>query len=153
MSLASFWANTPTLSVYRIDIEATRGVDILADMKHLPLKSNSVDVIWCHHVLEHVDDDRTAISELQRVLRPGSGELVVSVPMASTPMTVEYGFPDPMSSGHWRAYGEDFETRLTDSGLIVQAVDFNVPPEGKLHYGLIPERFYLGKKTAYSANL
>ena len=63
-------------------------------------------------------------------------------------MTVEYGYPDPMKSGHWREYGEDFETRLTDSGFIVQAVDFSVSPEDKVHYGLIPEPFYIAKKMA-----
>jgi SAM-dependent methyltransferase len=146
-ALASFWANTPTLSVYKVDIGVARGVDFLADMKHLPIKSNSVDVIWCHHVLEHVDDDRAAMKELQRILRPGSGELVVSVPMASASTTVEYGFPDPMDTGHWRAYGEDFETRLTDSGLTVQAVDFSLREE-ELRYGFNPERFYVAKKTA-----
>jgi SAM-dependent methyltransferase len=147
-ALASFWVNSPTLTIHRIDIASTRGVDLLADMKHLPIKSNSVDVIWCHHVLEHVDDDRAAMRELRRVLRPSTGELVVSVPMSSAPTTTEYGFPDPMDTGHWRAYGEDFETRLTDSGLTVHAVDFNLAPEDNVRYGFLPERFYLGKKPS-----
>jgi SAM-dependent methyltransferase len=145
-AFASFWARAPRLSVYRIDRETARGIDTLADMKYLPIGSNSIDLIWCHHVLEHIDDDLAAIRELHRVLRPRSGELVVSVPMVPAATTDEYGFPDPMYSGHWRLYGEDFETRLTDSGLTVQAVDFSLPDEDYRRYGFNPEPFYIGKK-------
>jgi len=145
-ALASFWAPTPALSVYRLDRETKRGIDAQADIKHLPIQSNSIDLIWCHHVLEHIDDDGVAMRELHRILRPRSGELIVSVPMGSATTTVEYGFPDPMDSGHWRLYGQDFQTRLTDNGLTVEAVDFNLPDEDYRRYGLKRERFYVAKK-------
>lgn len=148
--LASLWAKAPRLRVYRLDRETTRGVDTLADMKYLPIGSNSIDLIWCHHVLEHVDDDRAGIRELHRVLRPHSGELIVSVPMSSAAMTNEYGFSDPMDFGHWRAYGEDFKARLTGSGLTVQAEHFSLPDEDYRRYGFTPERFYVGKKMEIS---
>src|SRR5215213_6903127 len=134
-ALAPFWAKASNLDVFRVDIESTRKSDALADLKYLPIASNSVDLIWCHHVLEHVDDDRAAIRELHRVLRPDSGELVVSVPMGAGTTTDEYGFADLTQSGHWRLYGDDFEARLTASGLTVQAVDFNLPDEDYRRYG------------------
>ncbi len=145
-ALASFWTRAPNLRVYKFDRETTRGVDTLADIKHLPVESNSIDLIWCHHVLEHVDDDHAGIRELHRVLRPRSGELIVSVPMSSAAVTDEYGFSDPMDFGHWRIYGEDFEARLTASGLTVQAVNFSLPDDDYRRYGFEPERFYVGKK-------
>jgi SAM-dependent methyltransferase len=149
-ALTSFWTRASRLQAYRIDQETTRGIDIRADLRYLPIQSNSIDLIWCHHVLEHIDDDSAAIGELHRVLRPQSGDLIVSVPMSSEPTTVEYGFADPMDSGHWRAYGEDFQTRLTDSGLTVQAVNFKLPDEDYRRYGFKPERFYVGKKPVGS---
>jgi SAM-dependent methyltransferase len=149
-ALTSFWARAPGLMVYKLDREATRGVDTIADIRYLPIASNSIDLIWCHHVLEHVDDDRAGIRELHRVLRPRSGELIVSVPMSSEATTNEYGFADPMDFGHWRMYGEDFEARLTNSGLTVQAIDFSLPDEDYRRYGFLPERFYVGKKMAMS---
>jgi SAM-dependent methyltransferase len=149
-AMASFWALAPRLTVYTTDLETTRGIDTLADIKNLPFQSNSVDLIWCHHVLEHVDDDAAGIEELHRVLRPRSGELVVSVPMGSEATTREYGFADPMDSGHWRAYGTDFEARLTASGLVVQAVDFTLSDEDYRRYGFKPERFYTCKKMVQS---
>jgi SAM-dependent methyltransferase len=146
-ALASFWSKAPGLDVVRIDLEGAREVDTLADIKNLPIRSNSIDLIWCHHVLEHVDDDRAAIRELYRVLRPGSGELVVSVPMtAPGTMTEEYGFADLTQSGHWRIYGDDFETRLTESGFTVQAVQFNLREEDYRRYAFQPERFYVCRK-------
>ena len=147
---ASLWAKASRLNVYRVDIEATRGIDMIADMKYLPFRSNSIDLIWCHHVLEHIDDDRASIKELHRVLRPHSGQLVVSVPMAAAATTDEYGFPDPMQSGHWRLYGEDFEARLKETGLTVQAVHFDLPDQDHRRYGFNPERFYIGKKVGIS---
>lgn len=82
-------------------------------------------------MLDHIDDYRLAINKLHRVLRPVSRELVVSVPMgAPGTKTNEYGFADLADSGHWRANGDDFEDRLTESGFTVQAVHFS--PQTKI---------------------
>lgn len=145
-ALAPLWAKAPHLKVYRVDIDEARGVNMLADIQKLPVKSNAVDLIWCHHVLEHVENDRAAIKELHRVLRTGSGELILSVPMVFGTTTDEYGFPDPMLSGHWRMYGDDFEERLAGAGLMVQVIDFNISAEDCLRYAIMPERFYICKK-------
>ena len=50
-----------------------------AGITDLPFADNSFDVVICSEVLEHISDDRKALHELARVLRPG-GHLVVSVP-------------------------------------------------------------------------
>lgn len=145
-ALARFWEKAAHLKVYRIDLSASRGIEILADIKDLPVESSSVDLVWCHHVLEHINDDRAAIRELHRVLRPGSGELIVSVPMALGTATNEYGYPDAMQSGHWRMYGDDFEERLEQAGLIVQTMNFRLAEEEYRRYAFQPERFYVCKK-------
>lgn len=46
---------------------------------HLPFASGSFDVVLCNHVIEHVPDLPTALSELRRVLRP-RGLLIIGVP-------------------------------------------------------------------------
>jgi 2-polyprenyl-3-methyl-5-hydroxy-6-metoxy-1,4-benzoquinol methylase len=51
-----------------------------ADINQVPLPDASYDVVIAHHVLEHVDNDRQAMSELFRLLRPG-GLAVLSVPI------------------------------------------------------------------------
>jgi SAM-dependent methyltransferase len=45
----------------------------------IPLSSGSVDVVLALDVLEHLDDDRAAMREVFRVLRP-SGRAIISVP-------------------------------------------------------------------------
>jgi len=48
-----------------------RHADFFGDGLHLPLASNSVDLIMSQAVLEHVPDPMRAVEELRRVLRPG----------------------------------------------------------------------------------
>ncbi|HEU4657911.1 MAG TPA: class I SAM-dependent methyltransferase [Capillimicrobium sp.] len=45
----------------------------------VPLPDDSFDVATCLDVVEHLDDDRFALRELRRLVRPG-GRLVVTVP-------------------------------------------------------------------------
>ncbi len=55
-----------------------------ADLQHLPFLDASFDCCLCTEVLEHVPDDRRAVAELARVLRPGA-ILVVTVPSPPAP--------------------------------------------------------------------
>lgn len=50
-----------------------------SDVTSIPFKDESFDLVICSEVLEHIPDNKSAISELMRVLKPG-GDLVVSVP-------------------------------------------------------------------------
>lgn len=45
----------------------------------LPFKSNSFDIVISTEVLEHLEDDTTAVREMYRVLKPG-GRLLITVP-------------------------------------------------------------------------
>ncbi len=101
-----------------------RGVDLLGSVTAIPLESGCVDMLVCYHVLEHVPDDLVAMRELARVLAPG-GVGLVQVP-------IRFGMPtdEDLSADeaervrrfgqhdHVRYYGDDFEQRLLDSGLV-----------------------------------
>ena len=47
--------------------------------EHVPLRASALDVVVALDVLEHLDDDRRALREILRVLRPG-GILLATVP-------------------------------------------------------------------------
>src|SRR5215470_5365116 len=101
-------------------------VDI-TDMRGYP--DASFDVVLCSHVLEHVPDDRRAMGELHRILRP-DGFAIVMVPLVHG---VEVTNEDPAidtpalrwkyfgSDDHVRQYGQrDFADRLAAAGLAVE---------------------------------
>ena len=71
---------------------------IVGDMAAAPLRSRSVDVVLALDVLEHIDDDAAALSEVARLVRPG-GLLVVAVPALPS----LWGAQDEINH-HWRRY-------------------------------------------------
>jgi SAM-dependent methyltransferase len=147
-ALAPVWERATNLRVYRVDLEAIRGPDLLGDMRRLPVASDAIDLLWCHHVLEHIDDDRAAIRELYRVLRSSTGELIVSVPMYEGQATREYGYADPNEPGHWRIYGADFVDRLAESGFEVRSVVSNLSEQDCARFRIDREPFYICTKKA-----
>ena len=73
---------------------------IRAAAESLPFVTDSVDAIVCLKVIEHLLDDRSAIRELTRVLKPG-GRLIISVPS-------HYYFEDYFDLiGHYRHYSRE----------------------------------------------
>lgn len=116
------------------------GVDHHVDLQRLPFADASYDVVYASHVLEHVPDDRRAIAEIRRVLRPG-GIAVLPVPV-DNPVTVEYPEPNPHETHHVRAPGPDYFERF-------------VPPFARLELfasGDFPEEHQLyvyGDRTAF----
>lgn len=59
--------------------QAGRWIVARADVTRLPFSDGSFDVVVCSEVLEHIADNRTAVAELLRVLKPW-GDLAVTVP-------------------------------------------------------------------------
>ncbi|PIS12405.1 class I SAM-dependent methyltransferase [candidate division WWE3 bacterium CG09_land_8_20_14_0_10_47_33] len=52
---------------------------LVAPAEKLPFRAGMFDVVFSHEVLEHVEDDRKAVEETVRVLKPG-GRLVIFAP-------------------------------------------------------------------------
>ena len=106
--------------------------DVNADIRALPFEDNSFDFILCNHVLEHVDDDLKAMSELFRVLKPG-GKAVIQVPLEND---LANTFEDNSITNrkkrteifgqydHVRVYGMDYFERLRSVGFKASAVDY-----------------------------
>ncbi len=80
------------------------------DMTQLHFSERSFGTVIACHVLEHVQDDRQAIGEIARVLRP-SGLAILPVPMVAE-RTIEYPHPVASEHGHVRAPGPDYYDRL-----------------------------------------
>jgi SAM-dependent methyltransferase len=119
------------------------------DLCHLPFLGDSFDAVLCSHVLEHVEDDRRAMRELLRTLRP-DGWAILQVPLATTlERTLEDSkVVDPQErrlrfgqSDHVRLYGQDYFDRLRGEGFIVKSVPFaaELGDRQARRYGLLAE--------------
>ncbi|MFP3900060.1 MAG: class I SAM-dependent methyltransferase [Acidimicrobiia bacterium] len=96
--------------------DCTRG-----DATLLPFPDGAFDRVIAAEVLEHIDDDRAAVRELARVLRPG-GTLAVTVPAwfaerVCWALSDEYHAPHVLG-GHVRIYTQtELRSTLTSAGL------------------------------------
>ncbi|WP_019670998.1 class I SAM-dependent methyltransferase [Eudoraea adriatica] len=106
--------------------------DVKADICALPFKDDSFDVILCNHVLEHIPDDRKALSELYRILKPsGWGILQIPQDLKREVTYEDNSITDKKERAkifgqydHVRIYGRDYFDRLKEAGFIVKAVDY-----------------------------
>jgi len=102
------------------------------DITKMSFQSNEFDCIICYHVLEHVLDDKKAMNEILRVLKPG-GWTILQSPIDRNR---EKTFEDPRillpnerarvfgQSDHVRIYGKDYKYRLEEAGFIVKIDNF-----------------------------
>jgi SAM-dependent methyltransferase len=147
--IAPLWKSSASLSVARLDIEPSRGVDLLADLQEIPFAADTFDLIWCHHVLEQIPDDRRALGEMRRVLKPRTGVLIVSSAMARNEKTNEFGFSNVNHFGNWRIYGQDYPEKLKDCGFAVEAIEFGLGESDCRRYGIDrEEKVYLCRKES-----
>lgn len=145
-ALEPMWEKAKSLRLVKLDIEPSRGVDVIADIMQLPFGAESTDLVWCHHVLDQVPDDRTALDELKRVLKSRSGDLLISVGESTLPHTRELGLSDKALSGNRRVYGSDFPDRLKAAGFSLKVLDGGLSEADRRRYALNREHFYLCRK-------
>jgi SAM-dependent methyltransferase len=102
--------------------------DIIVDLTGTKLRSESFDILICNHVLEHVNDDRTAICEIHRILRP-HGTALISVPISvdSAETLEDKSINTPAlrlkhygSEDHVRLYAMDIVDRFRAAGFDVE---------------------------------
>lgn len=110
---------------YAGDIVQGRSMHVV-DVTNIQFRDDFFDYIIINHVLEHIENEKKAISEIKRVLKP-KGKIKLSFPICTDIDTYEnmdiktsgerlneYGQED-----HVRLYGKDFKTRLENYGLKV----------------------------------
>ena len=104
------------------EIDSSRfGGTIRGDATRLPFADAAFDCVVTSEVLEHIHDDRAALSELARVLKPG-GTFAATVPSyfpekINWMLSDEYHAPF-VPGGHVRIYkASELRQRLAESGL------------------------------------
>jgi ubiquinone/menaquinone biosynthesis C-methylase UbiE len=103
------------------------------DVHDIPFDENTFDIAMCNHVMEHVNDDIKAMSEIYRVLKPG-GWAIIQVPFFYPLKDVTYEDKSITDSkareiafgqdDHVRMYGRDYASHLEKAGFKVTVDDF-----------------------------
>ena len=112
---------------------------------------SSSDAIICNHVLEHIPDDRKAMKELRRVLKPG-GWGILQVPISYV-LAATHEDPSIVTTeareqafgqyDHVRIYAKDYVDRLVGAGFKVEQFDWTKQGDAfggsSNRFALIPE--------------
>lgn len=146
----------PNLDYTSGDLESPIA-DVHFDVQDIPFEEESFDVVICNHVLEHVDDDQKAMSEIYRILRP-EGFAILQVPMNTKSATTleDPTVTDPkererlfLQKDHLRLYGLDYADRLQSVGFKVECTAYakELDPNLAERYRLpMEEIFYMNRK-------
>lgn len=104
--------------------------DLCLDIQSTGLTDNSIDIIICNHVLEHVDDFRTALKELFRILKH-NGILICSFPMdknieyldeETSLITDKERYERFGQNDHKRVFGKRSDLFLCEAGFDVAVI-------------------------------
>lgn len=112
-----------------IDLESVFAMRHM-DIRDLDLPDDEFDALVCYHVLEHIDDEKKALSELWRVMKPGAWA-VIQVPIYVEKTIEREDLTDWQAKrilvydGHLRAHGpEEYRELLESTGFRVQVVPY-----------------------------
>lgn len=118
------------LSYLTADIESPIA-DLHFDLHKIPLEDNRFDVVFCNHVMEHVEDPIQCMKELYRVMKKG-GWALMQVPQdfhrdktyedasITSPQEREKHF---WQKDHLRLFGKDYPQWLEKAGFTVEEFD------------------------------
>jgi len=132
--------------------------DMHFDLHAIPLEDNRFDVIFCNHVMEHVDNAHTCMSELYRVMKPG-GWAIMQVPQDITREETyeDWSITSPeerekhfWQKDHVRLFGKDYPQWLERAGFTVDIAFEDHPLSAELveRYRLPKgELLYIARKT------
>lgn len=130
--------------------------DLHFDIQLIPLADESFDVIFCNHIMEHVEDDLRAMRELYRVMRRGGWGVILSPVELDRATTFEddsitdeaertriFGQYD-----HRRVYGRDYADRLREVGFEVEDLDYaaSLSPDERNRFALPTDHLYIVRK-------
>lgn len=128
--------------------------DCVVDVQAIEMPGEAFDCVVCSHVLEHVDD-RRALSEIYRVLRPDGIGLIMLPVIEGWACTYE---PDDVRSAeqrkrhfgqadHLRFYGADVRQRIRSAGFALD--EFTAEGRDVVTFGLQRgEKLFIGRKKS-----
>ena len=124
------YATTPQRYI-TADLESPLA-DMHFDVQSIPMEENSVDIIICNHLLEHVESDHKALKEMYRIMRSGGiGVMLAPIDYSRDTTFEDDTITDPKQRAeifgqydHRRVYGRDYLERLRAAGFEAEEIDY-----------------------------
>ncbi|PHI21505.1 SAM-dependent methyltransferase [Lewinellaceae bacterium SD302] len=128
----------PELTYHTSDYVGEFDAENSFDLRDTRLNDDSYDLVICYHILEHIVEDRQAMNELYRILRPG-GSGFIQTPYCSVDGSSleDYSITTPEGrlehfgqDDHVRIYSvRDLTERLSSAGFGVEVLAFPSDPK------------------------
>ena len=121
------------------------------------MKDEYFDLIICNHVLEHIEDDKSALDEMYRILKY-NGISILQVPInvkrenTFEDLSIKSKIQREKYFGqydHVREYGLDFKDRVEQAGFKVEMINYSkkISEDLVIKYGLMKDDLIpIGKK-------
>ena len=131
--------------------------DIKGDLISTNFKNEYFDLIICNHVLEHIEDDKSALDEMYRILKY-NGISILQVPInvkrenTFEDLSIKSKIQREKYFGqydHVREYGLDFKDRVEQAGFKVEMINYSkkISQDLVIKYGLMKDDLIpIGKK-------
>ena len=131
--------------------------DIKGDLISTNFKDEYFDLIICNHVLEHIEDDKSALDEMYRILKY-NGISILQVPInvkrenTFEDLSIKSKIQRQKYFGqydHVREYGLDFKDRVEQAGFKVEMINYSkkISEDLVIKYGLMKDDLIpIGKK-------
>lgn len=123
---------TKTKNYVTTDYEDEFVADEKYDIQDIAVADNSFDIVICFHVLEHIPDDKKAMGEIKRVLKPG-GVCYIQTPFKKGDIYEDDRINTPEArlkhfgqADHLRVYSAiGLKSRLQEAGFGVKIKKFS----------------------------
>ncbi|MCW3122807.1 MAG: family 2 glycosyl transferase [Flavipsychrobacter sp.] len=136
-NLSAFFRKTAFLNYRTADL-FMEGVDDVVDLTDMNIYTDSsFDIFLCSHILEHIEDDRKAMHELHRILKP-NGWGITMVPIWTKGDHIIEDLPITTVEERWKYYGQDDHVRFYNRAGFVERLEtagFKVNQLGVDHFG------------------
>ena len=141
-----------------VDVEDKRASETrdfefsLVDSERLPFEADTFDLVFSHHVIEHVPDQRLHLEEIRRVLRP-DGLCYLATPNKSSPIMEGHVGNDLV------LHHREMEPLFVQAGFSVREYSYDIVTNpnkfhGTKRYGrLLPKRLAWAARPWYPSHL
>lgn len=137
-ALSSYIRENAPARYVQADLHPSRMDVEQVDLCRMPYPDCSFDLVIANHVLEHVEKDEEALTEIARVLRP-NGKAVLQTPFSTLlTNTIEDPHLEP-ARARFALFGQDDHVRLYGRDLGLRAARAGLAPCGYTHDALLPD--------------